>query len=342
MGAESLHVSPQIEAQMDRIGTLGRLLGVIGVCVLALQPVIALAAPTPSPSLDGVLAAPPATDFSELPATTQGVFAGPFDAKGYVTISGTPDPTNDQKTMEHDGFLTGFGKTWVQRSKNHVLVEAVLAFNGGDGATRWMRQAEAADKALPSYKSALTISGVPGYYGAHLFEASSGLYSDGFVVVKGNDAFLVVFASRKDDLANTAQTQAKKQFDSAPDATIPKSQWPETNVSNAISSGALRLGTSVVTAIVVLLIVIVVARFLMRSRRRPMLQAVPMQGGYVAAPEPVPAAAVQMSDDRGSWWDGATWRNAEHEAPPGAQRSTDGQFWWDGVAWRPIRSTPPA
>jgi hypothetical protein len=92
MGEESLDVS----AQKLRIGPLGRLVVFIGVCVLALQPAQALAAPTPTPSHDGILAAPPAADFKELPSTTQGIFAGAFDAQEYVTISGTPDPDNDQ------------------------------------------------------------------------------------------------------------------------------------------------------------------------------------------------------------------------------------------------------
>jgi hypothetical protein len=338
MGAESLDVS----AQMVRIGRLGRLVVFIGVCVLALQPALALVVPTPSPSLDGILAAPPAADFKEL--TTEGVFAGAFDAKGYVTISGTPDPDNDQKTMEHDGFLSGFGKTWVQSSKNHVMVEAVLAFTGGDGASRWMRQAEAADKKLPSYKSALTISGVAGYYGAHLFDATSGLYSDGFVLVKGNDAFLIVFASRKDDLGETAPTQAKKQFDGAPESTIPKAQWPESTVAKAALDVA-KVGVGVIVGVLILAL-LVGAALIMRSRRRPALLAVPAGGGYVApiavATPAVPTSTIQMSDDRRSWWDGMNWRDAEREIPPGAQRSTDGQFWWDGQAWRPIHSTPPA
>jgi hypothetical protein len=68
---------------------------------------------------------------------------------------------------------------------------------------------------------------------------------------------------------------------------------------------------------------------------------VPIQGSFPAAVA-VPPSAVQMSDDRRSWWDGATWRDAEHEVPPGAQRSTDGQFWWDGQAWRPIGPGPTA
>lgn len=323
---------------------MGRLVVFLGVCVLALQPAMALASPTPSPSLDGVLAAPPTADFKELPPTTQGIFAGAFDAKTYVTISGTPDPVNDQTTMEHDGFLSGFGKTWVQSSKNHVLVEAVLAFNGGDGANKWMRQAEAADKGLPSYKKALTVNGVPGYYGAHLFDATSGLYSDGFVVVKGNDAFLVVFASRKDDLGDTATTQAKKQYDGAPDSTIPKSQWPETVVAKTALDVA-KVGVGVVVGVLIL-VLIVAAALIVRSRRRPALVAAPAGGGFVApaavATPVAPAPTIQMSDDRRSWWDGMAWRDAEREVPPSAQRSSDGQFWWDGQAWRPIHTTPPA
>jgi hypothetical protein len=340
MGAELLDVS----AQMVRIGPLGRLVVFIGVCVLALQPALALAAPTPSPSLDGILASPPAADFKELPSTTSGIFAGAFDAKGYVTISGTPDPDNDQKTMEHDGFLSGFGKTWVQSSKNHVMVEAVLAFSGGDGASKWMRQAEAADKGLPSYKNALTISGVAGYYGAHLFDTTSGLYSDGFVVVRGNDAFLVVFASRKDDLGATAATQAKKQYDGAPESTIPKSQWPESKVTKAALDVA-KVGVGVIVGVLILAL-IVGAALIVRSRRRPTLQPVAAGGGFIApaavATPAVPTSAIQMSDDRRSWWDGMNWRDAEREVPPGAQRSPDGHSWWDGQAWRPTHTGPPA
>jgi hypothetical protein len=329
--------SLDVLAQTLRIGAVSRLLCLIGACVLALAPAAALAAPTPSPSLDGVLAAPPATDYSEL--TTYGVFAEPLDANGYVTISVTPEPTNDQKTMEADGFLSGFGKTWLQKTKNHVLVEAVLAFNGGKGATSWMRQAETADKGLASYKSALTVSGVADYYGAHLFDATSGLYSDGFVVVKGNDAFLIVFASRADDLGDTATTQAKKQFDGAPSATIPQSDWPETKAANT-ASNVIKVAGGVI-GVVIILAVLLVTGLVVRSRRRPAMQPAYVQGGYPAAAA-VPASAVQMSEDRHSWWDGTAWRDAEHEVPPGAQRSTDGQFWWDGAAWRPIPASPPA
>src|ERR1700694_109588 len=318
-------------AQMNRI------LRALLVAFVAFQPMVAMASPTPSPALSGLLAAAPASDYKEL--NTPNVFAGPFDAKAYVTLSGTPDQANDQKVLEHDGFLSGFGKTWFQSSHTHVLVEAVLAFNGGAGATTWMRQSEAADKKLPSYKSSLTVSGVTNYYGARLFDSASKLYSDGFVVVKGNDAFLVVFASGKDDLGNTAATQAKKQYDAAPASTIPQSEWPESKVVKTAFDVAKVLGAVVVG--VLILAVIAVAFVIMRSRRRPGLQPVPVQVGAAVA-EPAPVPTVQMSDDRRSWWDGTPWRDAEHEVPPHAQRSGDGYFWWDGQTWRTVPGAPTA
>jgi hypothetical protein len=43
-----------------------------------------------------------------------------------------------------------------------------------------------------------------------------------------------------------------------------------------------------------------------------------------------------MSPDGAFWWDGQTWRDAQHEVPPAAQRSADGAFWWDGQKWRAV------
>ena len=154
----------------------------------------------------------------------------------------------------------------------------------------------------------------------------------------------VVFASRKDDLGATAATQAKKQYDRAPESTIPKSQWPESKVTKAALDVA-KVGVGVVVGVLILAL-LVGAALIMRSRRRPTLQPVAAGGGYVppaaVATPAVPTSTIQMSDDRRSWWDGMSWRDAEREVPPGAQRSTDGQFWWDGQAWRPTHTAPSA
>jgi hypothetical protein len=54
------------------------------------------------------------------------------------------------------------------------------------------------------------------------------------------------------------------------------------------------------------------------------------------------AGDPQMSDDRHYWWDGAEWRRADQEVPPGARRSDDGHYWWDGLEWRPTSGTDAA
>ena len=337
MARESVDVSVRIIS----IGPLGRLLCVIGVgAVMLLQPAVALAAPSPSPKLEGILLSPPGTDFVEADNTTPGIFEGPFDAAGYADITSTNDAKQAETTLDHDGFLSGFGRTWFSSKSKHIYVEAVMAFTGAKGAKAWLSQSELADKAEVTYQHPITIAGIESYYGARLADTANHVYADAYVFVKGNDTFLVSTVSTKDDLATTAATQAKLQFDSAPPYTVPPSQWPESRVANVALDAAKVFGAGV--AGILVLAVIVTAFLVMRSRRRPMmLQAASVlgpSGGAAAAPVP----AVQMSDDRRSWWDGANWKDAEHEVPPAAQRSDDGKFWWDGQTWRAIPAAPPS
>jgi hypothetical protein len=91
----------------------------------------------------------------------------------------------------------------------------------------------------------------------------------------------------------------------------------------------------------IVVVVVLLAFFLLRRRAAP-APAYAMAGGYpmTEAPGPgEPPASLQMSPDGNYWWDGQTWRDAAHEAPPWAQRSSDGIYWWDGSNWRPV---PPA
>jgi hypothetical protein len=334
MGAESLDVSFRI----GRIDSLGRLLLAIGVsAVILMQPAAALGAPSPSPALEGILLSPPGSGFVEQPKSTSGIFEGPFDADGYAAITSSTDVAGARKTLLNDGFLSGYGRTWVSSAKHLVYVEAVMAFNGAKGANAWLKQSELADKAEAAYQKPITISGIDAYYGARLVDTANSIYADAYVFVKGNDTFLISTVSTKDDLATTAATQAKRQFDSAPPYTVPPAQWPETKSSNAALDAAKLVGAFVVGVLIIGLIG--AALLIARSRRRPPAQALAAQGGF-AAVEAAPMGQVQMSDDRRSWWDGAAWRDAERETPPAAQRSEDGKYWWDGAAWRAIATTP--
>jgi hypothetical protein len=322
---------------------LGRLLCAVGAgALLLVQPVSVFAAPTPSPALNTFLVAPPGTGFVEqAKSPASGLFEGDFDATGYAKTTGTNAAAQTKQALDQDGFLKGYGRTWLSKATGHGYVEFVMAFTGGKGANTWLHQSELADKAEPTYKQALTITGIGSYYGVKLIDTVNKFYADAYVFVKGNDLMLVSYVSGKNDLATIAATQTRRQFAAAPAYTIPPGQWPEAKASNTALDVAKLVGAFVIG---VLLIGLVGAAFLvLRSRRRPGLQPAAVQDAPAAvepapslAVEPAPSPPIQMSEDRRSWWDGSAWRDAEREVPPAAQRSGDGMFWWDGAAWRPV------
>jgi len=312
---------------MSQVMRAVRVLTVAAAGALALGPMAATAAPTPSPSpsLDRVLAPPPGSGFTEL---TTGVLHGEFSARDWATTNASgADATETESTLTKDGFVDGYGKTWAQPSAGHAMIEAVMAFSGGQGARKALTSLEASDKADKSYQHANTISGIEPYYGAHFADTASTTVGDLFVFVKGNDVFFVILASQKDDVLTTATTQAKAQYDAAPASTIPTGQWPE-NAVKPVSGSSAALGIGVTAAIIVAIVAVI--GFLAVRRRGSAPPA--MVGAGVGAP----AGAVQMSDDGNYWWDGQTWRDAAHETPPMAQRSGDGTLWWDGRTWRPV------
>lgn len=307
-----------------------RLTGAI-LCALALTAVGSLSAfatPTLSPALEGLLAPPPSSDYIEATPGGAGLLEGPFTSRDWslLAASGT-EATRTQRTLDRDGFVAGYGRTWVQRGTRHVLIEGVFAFNGGRGAKSYFSQSQLADKALPSYKGPLTVEGIPIYYGEQLFDAAQGLYTHAFAVVKGNDLFLTAVASLMDDLGTSGATQAKKQYDLAPEYTIPPALWPQEGTAPANDFG--RLAGDIVIGVLLLGSAGLVVALVLRSRRHPSSPSMAMAGD-------VQALAVTLSPDGKYWWDGQTWKDAAHDVPPTVQRSGDGRFWWDGRVWRPI------
>jgi hypothetical protein len=306
---------------MSRVKRLLYALPTAALAALTLSPAVATATPSPSPSLDQVLVAAP-SGYTEL---TTSQLHGQFDAHGWATTVATgSDATETENTLKRDGFVDGFGKTWAQAGAGHALIEAVMAFNGGQGARKALTALEASDKADASYKHPDTVSGIGNYYGAHLEDTATKTYGDLFVFAKGNDVFFVILASQKDDVLQIATSQVKAQFDAAPGSTIPTGQWPE-NISPASSFpvGGLGAIAGIIIAVVVALAIVATRR---RGRAVPAMAGAGMMGG---------AGDVQLSQDGNYWWDGQTWRDASREVPPTAQRSSDGTLWWDGRAWRP-------
>ena len=291
---------------------------------MAVTPLTVHATSSPKPSLDTVLAAPPATDFSEL---TSSPLHGKFTAHDWAMLSGNSSgAAQTESTLNKDGFVDGFGKTWAQASSGHALIEAVMAFSGGRGAHSALDGMEASDKSDTSYKNADTVSGIAPYYGAHFVDTANLVIEDFFAFVKGNDIFGIAFISSRDDVLNDATAQIQTQYSSAPGSTIPTSEWPE-NVSPASVFPVALFGAGIGFIVVVAGVV----AFLVLRRRAPAPSA------YASF---APALSLQMSEDGSYWWDGQSWRDAAQEAPPSAQRSSDGFYWWDGRTWRPVPQPP--
>jgi len=316
---------------------MNRLVGVL-IASLALLPAATFATPSPSPALSGILAPPPKTAYTEASATNSTVFEGQFDAKTFVTRTQAPNAVAAEQTLTHDGFVDGYWRTWIESGTQHVLIEVAIAFAGNNGARRWLGASEVAAKGDNSYQKSLSVTGIDNYFGAHYLYAVNHSVGDEFAFVKGNDYFDLVFVSPKDYLGTAAATQASAQYTSAPDATIPKSQWPETTTSSASASFSVPALVGAAIPIVFIAAVIVLIVLWLRRRRTPTVAMAGAMPGAMAGgvPQATPAAAVQMSPDGAFWWDGQTWRDAQHEVPPMAQRSPDGAFWWDGQKWRAV------
>jgi hypothetical protein len=293
---------------------------------VAVAPLTVHATSNPNPSLETLLAAPPSADFAEL---TTGPLNGKFTAHEWAGLSAnSSNAAQTEATLNKDGFVDGFTKTWSQASSGHALIELVMAFSGGRGAQSALSEMEASDKSDTSYSKADTVSGISPYYGAHFVYTAEQAIEDFFAFVKGNDVFGIAFLSSRDDVLSDATKQVQTQYVSAPGFTIPTSEWPE-NVSPASSFPVAIFGAGIGFIVVVAGI----AAFLVLRRRAPAPSA------YASF---APALSLQMSEDGNYWWDGQSWRDAAQEAPPSAERSSDGFYWWDGRTWRPVPQPPPS
>jgi len=218
------------------------------------------AAPSPSVSLDTVLAPPPTANYAP-DKEGNGTPVGAFDATAYASyVSGGSD-SNLASTLTMDGFVAGYGASWTEQTNGRALVELVAAFSGGHGARSWLATAQAAARSSDYYGRSIVVAGIGPYYGVHYANPSGPSYADVVSFVKGNDFFTVGFISGADDLGRAAAVQAKRQFDSAPADSIPASQWPE-NVRLLVGGiGALKIGSILAVGVVVLGFLISLALF---------------------------------------------------------------------------------
>ncbi len=296
-----------------------RLLSAVPAGFLALLPAVAAAAtPTPSPTLDQVLVAPPAGFGKVATAPMHGRF---------TTAQYTKDYGEQAVQAEHqlkvDGFVDGYGLQWSQKATKRTIVQWVIAFAGGAGARNFLDYEQGVRQSRTTFRRNDPLPGIDPYYGQHFVVGSA--IGDVFTFVKGNDLIGVMVYSPRDDNLKIASSLASNQYNFAPPSTIPSDQWPESvkpPVTQPIAAPNL---SGIVPFLLIALLVVGIsaigAGLVMKARR------------WKKAP---PSVAVQLSPDGTHWWDGHGWRDSTREAPPFAQRSGDGGFWWDGHTWRPV------
>ncbi len=236
-----------------------KMLSALAAVAATFGPISASAAPSPSPAL-GTLLLPPPSGYA---VVTSGTFHGRFDATAYAAQYGSK-ALEAGITLIHDGFVDGYGMSWVQKSTGRALIEFVIAFEGGRGAKSWLGYEEASDKSGPGYNHADSVAGIDSYYGVHLTLASPAGFVDAFSFVKGNDMFGVGFVSAKDNVLKLAAAQTTRQYSSAPDETIPKAKWPENAPSQRPQTNFLG---AIIGAVLVLVIIAGVVRLVMVRRR---------------------------------------------------------------------------
>lgn len=267
--------------------------------------------------LASLLASAPSADWVEASPNNQQVIEGPFTAKSYGDFVDRVNASPSQTTsaLESFGLTGGYGKEWMQLGSSDLLVERVFQFSADSGATSWYDRIKAAVGSSSDYRG--TVAGteaVPDSFGAVMDNPE---FRKQWAVDfrKSNLVFVVHADSHSHDMTTLAVSQAKKEYDGAPDsnvqltATAPAKSWL---VPAAIGAGVL----AVLLPVVLLVAVIMVSR---RRRTRTAL-----------------AAPIHMSPDGAYWWDGISWRDARTDIPALAMRSPDGYYWWDGAGWRPV------
>ena len=296
-----------------------------GFAPLALAPgALADGSPTLNPSLQSILAPPPAA----YTANIQSPLVGNFSASAYAATWST-DPTVALNDLQLDGFVAGYGLAKSDTGSGRILAEFVMAFMGQRGALRFLASDKAENLASPHFQHSDPGAGLGQYFfGVREAQASPALLVDAFEFVKGNDLFGVgLYAAKDDALLAHAQAQATAQYDAAPTSTIPPPLWLENQAATAGDQG-FSLGSSPEIFIGLAVVAVLAAAGVVVWMRQNELK-----------PEK-PKVAQQMTADGQYWWNGTYWIASSEYAPPWAQRSKDGAFWWDGHAWQAVPRPP--
>ncbi len=220
------------------------------------------------------------------------------------------------------GFVDSYEKTWSLPEL--WLYDRLERFSSLFWAAFRLGEAKGGAKKNKAHSSYADVAG----FGTAAYEVTDpadpqGYKFDTLVFTQGDYVAAITLAARNATPDhNLLMEQANRQLSLTP---LPIDEI------NSIGSGVMTAfaWVGVVIAVNALVAGAIVAVVLVRRRRQR------------AAPIPVVPAGLNLSPDRGHWWDGQRWIDTSFQSPPSAQRSADGAYWWDGATWRPVPQTVP-
>jgi hypothetical protein len=240
----------------------------LSVAALAMAPIAALAAASPSPeTMRAALADPLDGSFVEAEVGAAGTLEGPFDAESYASyyeLAGMDAQTGQSlvRSLHSNGFVGGYARQWYQRRGSQYLGELVMGFAKSSGAS--------------SIASASKIryqqdQGFQSFVEPHLNKGSfavtdvSGGYQWTLVIFqKGNNLFAVVQGSTGGFMTDQALAQARRAYDFAPSSIA----TPAQSIAPASFAQGLRLIAAVgVMMLLAVATVVAVIVFVVRTPR---------------------------------------------------------------------------
>jgi hypothetical protein len=205
-----------------------RALGALAVAVLAMTPIEAAAASSPSPDkLHAALAEPLDRSFIEADVGAAGTLEGPFDAESYANyseLSGLDAQTSQSmvRSLQRNGFVGGYARQWYKPRASEFLGELVMVFTRSSGASSIANASKIRYQQDQGFQSLVEPHLNTGSYG--LTAVSAGYRWTTVIFQKGSDLFAVTQGSADDFMTAEALVQARRAYDFAPSSIAVSAQ----------------------------------------------------------------------------------------------------------------------
>jgi hypothetical protein len=192
----------------------------LAVAALAVTPIAALAATSPSPAtLRAALADPIDRNFIEAGVGSAGTLEGPFDAESYASynqLAGLDAQTAQSlvRSLHSNGFVGGYGRQWYQPRATEYLGELVMGFTRLSGASSIASASKIRYGQAQGFQSFVDPHLSKGSFA--VTETSAGYQWTSVIFLKGNNLFAVVQGSADDFVTAQTLAQARRVYDFAP------------------------------------------------------------------------------------------------------------------------------